>query len=367
MNDFYSFTTEYGMRDELFQAVLSLDKTRVEALKARGVTLTEDVRRTLVNGGGTMASNKPAAPFWYLYLTDLEEVGKEDFLWLSRIFFEETSAPLYYSDSVWQSIRGYFFDKDVFTCLFECYDLKRLNKTRTLHVIINDENVELLALCAEHGWLKTPKKRDEMIEYATENGRTECAAWLLDFKNRSFDLAAERAKAEKKAERELNANPNSVTELKKIWKFEKREDGSIIITGYKGDRTEIIVPEKIGKNTVTAIGELAFSPNALRISEEQALTRCRITGITLPESVKKIGRAAFGGFGVCRAVSGLFNAFSDLREVVLPDDLDIFADKKAADSAPPIFNNCRGLTVKIPHKLAAELYCRRLGYKFEFK
>ena len=35
------------------------------------------------------------------------------------------------------------------------------------------------------------------------------SAWLLDFKNRTADFAAERKKAEQKMMRELNANPNS--------------------------------------------------------------------------------------------------------------------------------------------------------------
>lgn len=60
--------------------------------------------------------------------------------------------------------------------------------------------------------------------------------------------------------RELNANPNSVAELKKVWGYEKREDGTMIITRYKGTNTEIDVPEKIGNSVVTAIGDWAFSP-----------------------------------------------------------------------------------------------------------
>ena len=76
MSEFYSFTTEYGAADKFFQAVLSLDKSHVERLKAQGISLTENVKQTLVNGGGPMVSNKPAAPFWYLYITDLEGVSK---------------------------------------------------------------------------------------------------------------------------------------------------------------------------------------------------------------------------------------------------------------------------------------------------
>ncbi|MDE6728784.1 MAG: leucine-rich repeat domain-containing protein, partial [Oscillospiraceae bacterium] len=132
-----------------------------------------------------------------------------------------------------------------------------------------------------------------LIEYANEKGKTEAAAWLLDFKNRTADLAAERTRAEKKAERELNADPNSLTELKKIWRFESNGNGTIIITGYKGDRREIAVPEKIGDNIVTALGEYAFSPDAKRIREEQRAVRRAITKVTLPDTIESIGEFAF--------------------------------------------------------------------------
>ncbi len=132
-----------------------------------------------------------------------------------------------------------------------------------------------------------------MIEYSTANGKTECIAFLLDFKNHTADLASERVKAEKKLERELNAAPDSVTALKQIWSYKKQDDGSLMITGYKGGRTEVIVPEKIGKDTVTVIGDHAFCPFAARIKPEVKEVRKAITSITLPNTVRSIGNAAF--------------------------------------------------------------------------
>lgn len=168
-----------------------------------------------------------------------------------------------------------------------------LNQMNTMKMLVDEESVSCLAIAADYGWLKLPRKRDELIQYASDNGKTESLAWLLDFKNRTADLASEREKAEKKIERELNADPNSITELKKIWKFEKREDNTVTITGYKGNRTEIVVPEKIGEDTVAAIGEYAFSPDAKRIREEQRNFRKTITKITLPDTVEHIGEFAF--------------------------------------------------------------------------
>ena len=296
MKDFYSFTTEYGMKDELFKAVLSLDKPRVERLKKQGVTLTEDVKRTLENGGGSMVSNKPAAPFWYLYLTDLRDVDKESFVWISRIFFEETGAPLYYSDTLHDTIREYIFNTDVFTCLMECYNHKKMNKKRIMQTLIRKNNVPLLEVCAKHGWLKQSNKRDEMINYANEQNRPECTAWLLDFKNRTADLAAERERSERKMQRELNAAPGSITAMKQIWSYTKLDDGTLRITNYKGRQTEVVIPEMIGKHRVSDIGRAAFSGDkyiAVRADPKQVEFRKGITKITIPEGITVIGANAF--------------------------------------------------------------------------
>lgn len=368
MSDYYSFTTEYGRADELFQAVLSLDKPRVERLKASGVTLTENVKQTLVNGGGSMMSNKPAAPFWYLYLTDLESVEKADFAWISRTLFAETGAPLYFSDSLEHVIAKYFFNKEVFTCLPECYDLKKLNKTRTMKELVRKNNIELLGLCVKHGWLKQAKKRDEMITYANEQNRPECTAWLLEFKNNIADLKAERAKAEKKAEREFNAAPDSALELGKLWSRKKGEDGGLIITSYKGyensdANSQVTVPYKIGSNIVTAIADYALSPIAPKLKEPYTSRRVCIKKITVSSGIRTVGECAFGGSGTN---SQWRSATSLLEEVVLPDTLDIFADRKAAETAPKMFDHYGGAVAVVPECENAVFYCIKNNIRYRF-
>lgn len=357
MKDYYSFTTEYGMRDKLFQAVLSLEKERVERLRADGVTLTEDVKNTLVNGGGPMVSNKPAAPFWYLYITDLENIGKEDFVYISRIFFEETGAPLYYSDTLAGAIYKYYYNTAVFVCLTECYDLKKLNKKKTLEQIVRKNRVDLLEICAKNGWLKQSKKRDELIEYANAQNKPECTAWLLDFKNRTADLSAERAKAEKKAERELNAAPDSALELGKLWSWKKQEDGTLMITSYKGEQAEVDVPSKIGNNIVTAIGEYALSYAAKRANNKTS--RLFIEKITVPNGIKTICEGALGG-------AGMWGKSARLKEVALPETLDVFTDRQAAETAPNILEIGTNVTAVIPDTENAVFYCVKNNISYRF-
>ena len=290
----YSLETEFGKQDELFAAIITLDKKRVRELKESGGALTENVRNVLENGAGRSVSvENPAYQFWFSLLREIKETPLKDFAEFAALLRAEVGKPLHYSEALWMWGNKRAFEPRFFEITLENFNQKKMPKKIAMKRIIDENKLGCLPICEKHGWLKNPKTRDELIEYAAENDRTEITAWLLDFKNRTADLALERERAEKKMRRELNADPNSVTELRKIWKFEKREDETIIILGYKGDRREIIVPEKIGGLTVTALGEYAFSPYAKRIKAEQRALRKAITEIVLPNTIESIGEFAF--------------------------------------------------------------------------
>lgn len=280
-------------KDPLFTAILANDTEQIKQLKSQGAALSGEVRNVISASRSINAVNEDA--FTKIncdYQSAVRRMSAEEFIKAIRALRGEIGEPLFFMPAIWQDIKKILFEDGVCECVLGCFENK-MNKARTMRDIIKRDRADVLAVCAEHGWLSQPKKRDEMIEYATANGKTECAAFLLDFKSRTADLVAERAKAEKKAERELNAAPDSVTALKQFWSFKKREDGTLVITGYKGDRTEVTVPEKIGKDTVIAIGDHAFCPFAARIKPEVKDVREAITKITLPDTVRSIGKAAF--------------------------------------------------------------------------
>ena len=88
----------------------------------------------------------------------------------------------------------------------------------------------------------------------------EFTAMLLEYRHKNFSQE-EMEKAENKAiERVLSGAGPAVKELQKSWLFQSVKDGREI-TAYKGTEREVFVPEKIGREEVTAIGEYAFSPN----------------------------------------------------------------------------------------------------------
>lgn len=357
--------------ERLYTAVLQMDFETADRMISEGAALDGDIRDALVKGpSGAANFNKRRYEQYYRFSGFAAEASIDDFSAVAEKLFELVGEPLYNTFGEYRyssSYRDKFYDPKFFETLLKCFSGKQMRKQATMQEIINKNDTGLLALCAKYGWLKMPHIRDAMISYANEKNSTECTAFLLDFKNRTADLAKERENAEKKMLRELNANPdpNSVAELKKIWKYEKRADGTLIITGYKGDERLVTIPEKIGKSTVTAIGELAFSPKAPRLTYEKEMQRVLIEKIIVPPTVKTIGRRAFGGYAFDRTK---WRRVYSLPEVVLPPSLDIFGSRLAADESANIFDIAAdGITAVIPRLENAEYYCKKnkIPYRFD--
>lgn len=287
----------------LFYSIISNSKEITSVLKELGAKFSEKQIIGLTEDGRSYE--------WLEFCPMMGSIGDDEFLEIMQNLAAEIGGKkFHYTDSIyWANCNPYrkqfrLFRPDIFKLIIEIFDQKKMNKTQLMKGAIEQNNPKCLEMCAELGWLKMPRKRDEMIQYATEKGMTECTAFLLEFKNRTADLVKERANAEKKMLRELNADPNSVTELKKIWSYEKREDGTLRITSYKGKRGEIEVPREIGKSAVTEIGAYAFSAGASRLRTEQCdFRRKEIKKIVLPETVTVIGEGAFASCGELEQVN----------------------------------------------------------------
>ena len=316
----------------LFYSIISGTKGITKILKEYGAKISEARTKELTDTGRGFQWTE----FSYMidYFDDKEYMEK-----IKLLYDEMGGKTLRYSDAIYYGNYNMncnpkqkrMYDPKIFRFVIDHFDRKKMNQKQFMIGAINENSVACLKICAEIGWLNMPRKRDEMIKYASDMDRTECTAFLLDFKNRTADLKAEQERAEKRIMRQINADPNSATEMKKIWGFEKREDGGVIITGYKGKRTEVIVPEKIGSMTVREIGDQAFSTEKPRLRTEQIGLRQNITKITLPETVEAIGNRAFSGCthlkdinipeGVRKIGDYAFYSCQNLEQIKLPSTL----------------------------------------------
>ncbi len=135
---------------------------------------------------------------------------------------------------------------------------------------------------------------NKAIESCGDNA--EVKSMLEGYLNTHFS-SADREKAEKAVTEKKSKAPTEaairLAELKSQWSFKKKDDGSLVITSYKGDALDVVVPDVIGKNPVTEIGKDAFDPFQERC--KNYFTRRNINSVVIPEGVKKISFSAFNG------------------------------------------------------------------------
>ena len=90
-------------------------------------------------------------------------------------------------------------DSDVLRFVFDKTDTGKLTKSKLLEAAITKDDVRALAVLVDVGAIKNAAQREKAINFAMENQKTEALAWLMDYKNKTADLAAEAARAEARA------------------------------------------------------------------------------------------------------------------------------------------------------------------------
>lgn len=252
---------------------------------------------------------------------------------LERLGKELDGKKIGFNDKLYEDRQGQLLDPDIWKISLEVFERTQMNQMRLMKLFVNNNAVGCLAICGEYGWLRNTKKRDKLLDYASKHGKAECAAYLLELKNNAGDIPDGLDEFDLL---DLDLDEPVPEDTKKVWNYIKRRDGTLCITGYKGSRTELDVPEKIGKLTVTAIGDDAFSCVKLQMSVEEKELRQTVTKVTLPPTIKAIGNRAFCG---CAA----------LTEVNIPESV--------TDIGKSAFGGCTNLTLQIPRSSYAEDYC----------
>lgn len=145
------------------------------------------------------------------------------------------------------------------------------------------------------------------------------------------------------------------------------DDGTVEITDYTGSETELEIPSKINRKTVTSIGIEAFRycksltsviiPDSVTSIEVWTFGDCTsLTSITIPNSVTSIG---FGAFANCDSLTSItignsvtsieawtFGTCTSLTSITIPNSV--------ASIGVGAFDSCSSLTsVTIPNSVAS--------------
>jgi hypothetical protein len=132
------------------------------------------------------------------------------------------------------------------------------------------------------------------MELAEKQSEAAVTAELLEYQHTSFNAKDHTKHEEQQISKVLHV-PTQTENLKKDFSTKKDEDGTLIVTVYKGDSKDIAIPEQIGKGKVATIGPEAFSPQNVRITPEQRAVRRNIQSVTIGKHITMIGYSAFEG------------------------------------------------------------------------
>ena len=182
--------------------------------------------------------------------------------------------------------------------------------------------------------------KDSTIQKAIANGTAVIEE--KDFlehlsKQKAIDIAAYKPKKEEMeaAEEKKKASkddPYRPATMKKIWGFKNLDDGTVELTDYKGEDLDIEIPERIGENPVSALGDALFSTLKERRRQDRCAFMKVIEKVRIPESVVKLGAGVFHGCSSLKSINIPQGAkeippftFSDctaLEEIHLPDCIE---------------------------------------------
>ena len=189
--------------------------------------------------------------------------------------------------------RKMFCADKAFEIMLEHTDMVAKAKTwDLLDAIVVENNVSALKYALENKWISTPKDIDKLEKAVNkcENCSAEFVGCVLEAK-RKIDQVSDKSLTSELSLKDKNLTPMAI--LKNTWGTKKLEDGTLMITSYKGDETVVVIPSVIGKNTVTEISPNAFNPFALRISDELGEVRKSIVSVTIPGTIRKMPQSMF--------------------------------------------------------------------------
>jgi hypothetical protein len=239
------------------------------------------------------------------------DIGKETFVGVHCAILP--NIPFGCLEDTWTrriAVRGFLRAREEYTdeticAAYSQYALRQ--RKNLLPEIFAEDRVPALAFYAEQQKITAANFDEAYMTPAVMANATECVAFLLEWSSRNIS----QDERDKQQERELTKDPLNATDMKKLWSYKTQEDGTLVLTAYKGEEEAVFVPERIGTKSVTALGDNVFSlvmPNGSDKPAARRLALLQIMSADIPDSVTSIGNAAFKN---CRG----------LKRVALPDSV----------------------------------------------
>lgn len=218
-------------------------------------------------------------------------------LWLadSGVFdYESSYQPSYAKKAGFRvgpkHIRPVLCSSEAFEWIVENTDiLDHASKRQMMYTLVDLGNAQGLVYAFEHKWVRGTADFQFVMEYAQSlpSVSAEINAVLLAESKKLFQ-------ARKRGTKDLELkNGTTVAELGKLWSYRVNADDTLTITSYKGTDTNVVVPEKIGRRTVTAIDRGAFDPQNQRVTERRRKARAGIVSVEIPGTVRSIEPSTF--------------------------------------------------------------------------
>ena len=160
----------------LFYAIFAKDKVIYEELRKQGVTLSDRRIHTVTEGG--IASDG----YWYEFGALTGKLADKDYLdVMQQLALELHGKPFYYTEKMFDITKKRFHDLEIFEYFLAHFQQGKMKKYQIIRNLIDEDVLDALPVIERIGWLSVPKKRDEIIEYASkkQKDRGACMAFGL--------------------------------------------------------------------------------------------------------------------------------------------------------------------------------------------
>ena len=238
------------------------------------------------------------------------------------------------------------------------------NKRAFISMSIDVDSVKILSIMISSYSQKIDLDYlNELIEKASTENKTECLAYLVDYKNKTYSVEKIDEIENDKIEKKLGLKELSLADWKKIYTLALENDG-YIIKKYKGVDTDVIIPGEIAGKPVVEIGKKAFAKNENIFSviiPESVITICgeafkdctNLTSITFSEGVRNVGHGILDNTAYFNNENNwendalylnniLIRVRKTCKSIIIKDDTEVIAVQA--------FKDCKKIkTVAIPN------------------